>query len=147
MGNKFHHLFLLVGNKFQCINGDINKDFHVIELALDGIETNPKSIATLVDHEPNIPFPNVFTLCWRSSQPLLVIYGLGTILKFLATLRSVFWLFIYRIMEHLHIFMVRNKLSIFKGGLHFCSTTKHQLLLTIGNGSSISLPVVFCNNN
>ena len=66
MGNKFHHLFLLVGNKFQCINGDINKDFHVIELALDGIETNPKSIATLVDHEPSIPFPDVFTFCWRS---------------------------------------------------------------------------------
>ena len=67
MGNRFCLLLLLVGNiSFPCINGDINKDFHVIELALDGIETNPKSIATLVDHEPSIPFPDVFTFCWRS---------------------------------------------------------------------------------
>ena len=67
MGVKFCLFLLLFWTiLYTCINGDINKDFHVIELAVDGIETNPKSIATLIEHEPSIPFPDVFTFCWRS---------------------------------------------------------------------------------
>ena len=72
MGNEYHLLLVLVGTVlFVCISGDINKDFYVIELALDGIETNPKSIATLIDHEPNIPFPDVFTFCYRSRSTFI----------------------------------------------------------------------------
>ena len=42
------------------------KEFQVLEFALDGIEHNPLSFATLIDHKPSTPFPDVFTFCWRS---------------------------------------------------------------------------------
>ena len=59
-------LFLILTIVKSFINGEIKKDFYVIELAADGIKTNPNSIATLIEHKPNIPFPDVFTFCWRS---------------------------------------------------------------------------------
>ena len=51
---------------FVRLDVAIKKEFQVLEFAVDGLETNPLSIATLIDHEPTIPFPDVFTLCWRS---------------------------------------------------------------------------------
>ena len=57
-------LFLSFG--FVKLNAEIKKEFQVLEFAVDGLETNPLSIATLIDHDPKIPFPDVFTLCWRS---------------------------------------------------------------------------------
>ena len=59
-------LFLFLTTVKIFILGEIKKDFHVIELALDGVKTNPVSVATLIEHKPNIPFPDVFTFCWRS---------------------------------------------------------------------------------
>ena len=57
-------LFLSFG--FVKLNAEIKKEFQVLEFAVDGLETNPLSIATLINHDPRISFPDVFTLCWRS---------------------------------------------------------------------------------
>ena len=59
-------LFILWTILFSFIYGQINKDFQVLEIAEDGVQTSPLSVATLIEHEPGIPFPDVFTLCWRS---------------------------------------------------------------------------------
>ena len=67
MGYQFKYfLFLFWTVAFTNIYGQIKKDFRVLEFAVDGLKTNPISFATLIEHEPRIPFPDVFTLCWRS---------------------------------------------------------------------------------
>ena len=58
----------LLAAEFVFTNGQINKDFKVLEFAANGLDTNPTSIATLVNHEPEVPFPDAFTLCWRSKN-------------------------------------------------------------------------------
>ena len=67
MGYQFIYFLFLFGTvSFTNIYGQIKKDFQVLEFSVDGLRTNPVSFATLKEHEPRIPFPNVFTLCWRS---------------------------------------------------------------------------------
>ena len=67
MGFRLNYfLFIFWTILFSFIYGQINKDFQVLEIAEDGVQTSPLSVATLIEHEPGIPFPDVFTLCWRS---------------------------------------------------------------------------------
>ena len=65
MGFKIIGIFVLTCLSLN-VRGTIPKEFQVLEFALDGIETNPLNFATLKNHNPTTPFPDVFTLCWRS---------------------------------------------------------------------------------
>ena len=62
-GPKDWVLLIMVG--FNSISGQIKTDFQVLEFAVDGYKTNPISFATLEDHNPGTPFPDIFTICWR----------------------------------------------------------------------------------
>ena len=64
---KFYWLlFWIAGATFIIIDGQMKKDFQVLEFAVDGIKTVPTSLANLTEHNPGTPFPDIFTLCWRS---------------------------------------------------------------------------------
>ena len=41
-------------------------EFRVLEFVPDGLETDDISFATLIDHTPPAPLPDVFTICWRT---------------------------------------------------------------------------------
>ena len=57
---------LLIGCFTGILFGNIPREFHVIELSIDGVETDYTNYATLTGHNPSVPFPDVFTLCYRS---------------------------------------------------------------------------------
>ena len=41
-------------------------EFKVLEFVPDGLETDEINFATLTDHTPPAPLPDVFTICWRT---------------------------------------------------------------------------------
>ena len=59
-------LWLLVLTEFFYTHGFLRNQFQVLDFALDGLKNNPTSFATLTEHKPTIPFPDVFSICWRS---------------------------------------------------------------------------------
>ena len=59
-------LWLFVLSAFLYSHGFLRNDFYVLNFALNGFKSNPTSFATLKEHKPTTPFPDVFTICWRS---------------------------------------------------------------------------------
>ena len=62
---NYYWIFIWVAGTTYTI-ANISDSFQVIEVAVDGVKTNPVSFARLEEHEPNLPFPDEFTICWRS---------------------------------------------------------------------------------
>ena len=67
MGRMFiTQLWLLVLTEFFYSHGFLRNQFQVLDFALDGLKNKPTIFATLTEHKPTTPFPDVFSICWRS---------------------------------------------------------------------------------
>ena len=59
---SFLSLLLLLKTNY-CIAA---KEFTILEFAMDGEESSDVNYGVLKKHQPSTPFPDTFTICWRS---------------------------------------------------------------------------------